>query len=297
MRSGTAYGAGMPVWSRGWWFVVASCVVAVTPIAGCSLFVETSGLVGEADGGAGVVQANPEGGAAEGGGGGVDAGDASGGQDAGADGSKAVPIFLQGVGGLVGANTTLSLALTPTQAGSLVVVGMGQSFGASAPVVASVTDNAPGGSNTYVSANARSVHTNDGNAAEIWYAKGGRAGATSVTITLTAVPQQITGWAMEFSGLSATDPLDAVAVASDQSSTSAVAAPNVNTSGPDEVVVSVAVVIDVVQGIVPGNPFVALPVQNGDDTAYFVARTPGTYGAVWKSPGAMTWCSSTAAFR
>ena len=100
-----------------------------------------------------------------------------------------------------GGNPITSLTIPATGTGHLIAVAM--MFNGKTSVTG-VSDNATGGSNTYVSAGARS--TTSTWSTEIWYAVSSKPGATVVTPTFAGSPTsvQITVW--EVSGISSSSP-------------------------------------------------------------------------------------------
>ena len=114
-----------------------------------------------------------------------------------------------------------------------------------------------------------------------------------MTITLTA-SSDVSAWVIELSGLSKTSPLEGAAVTDDQPASTRVIAPQVQTAG-SALVASTVSSCNQVNALVDGSPLIALPFENGDDTAYYVAPTGGSYGASWTSMNA-TWNASTVAF-
>jgi hypothetical protein len=224
---------------------------------------------------------------------GADASDSSASDVIGTDTAPTVLAFVQGAGSSE-SGPSGKLAISSTGAGDLLVVAIVQESGTAAAVV-SIVDNAPGGPNTYVSANQRSVDARCANTAEIWYAKNVRPGTTSVAILMSA-SVTFEAWVAEFSGASTTSPLDTGAAASSQPATTVITAPTVTPSVPNAVVLSVAASCGAISGLAAGSPFHALATKNGEDAAYYVASQTGAYGAVWSTSGG-TWNGSTAAFK
>jgi hypothetical protein len=186
----------------------------------------------------------------------------------------------------------IQATIKPTASGNLLVVSITQVTSVTTGIVG-VADDAPGGSNVYVLAYKGSRDTACDNTIEHWYARDTKAGATKVIITLTA-SSDISAWVMEVSGPSKTSPFESASVADDQPASMRVIAPRVQTAG-SALVVSTASSCNQVNGLVDGSPFIALPFENGDDAAYYVAPTGGSYGASWTSVNA-TWTASTVAF-
>jgi len=81
--------------------------------------------------------------------------------------------------------STNTLTVTiPSTTGNLIAVPAVINFSATVKI-ASITDNAPGGSNTYTNSNLYTADTNDGSGVDLWYALNAKTGVTSITITLT----------------------------------------------------------------------------------------------------------------
>jgi hypothetical protein len=72
-------------------------------------------------------------------------------------------------------------------------------------------------------------------------------------------------------------------------------APRVQPSKPDAIIISAVSTCGGIDGIRTGNPFTALNVVSDNNTAFFIAHEPGTYGAAWDAQG--TWTSTTVAFK
>lgn len=193
-----------------------------------------------------------------------------------------------------GQSVVSTITLNPTTSGNLLVVGVDQDSDSSGAVLG-ITDDAPNGPNTYVSANARSSDPSCTDTAEIWYAMGIRPGATTVTVTMTSsLLHEV--WVAEFSGLSKTAPLDKVAVANAQPASNLLSAPKVSPSAPIALVVSLGTDCADISGLQSGNPFTDLPPQNGETLAYYFSVALGSYGAVWVQSNG-TWNASTASFK
>lgn len=221
-----------------------------------------------------------------------DAGDSSAADVGTTETGTTVPAFVQS-GASSNNGTTGTVTFAATRAGDLVVVTIAQESGSTA-VVTGITDDAPAGTSTYVSAGERAVDTSCGNTTEIWYARNAQPGATSVKIAMSA-SVTFEAWAAEFSGLSTTSPLDTGAVASSQPSTTTIDAPTVTPSVPNALVVSVAASCGAISGLAAASPFRALPIKGGEDTAYYVAPTIAAYGPVFTSSSG-TWNASTVDF-
>jgi hypothetical protein len=160
--------------------------------------------------------------------------------------------------------------------------------------LSNVTDNA---GNTYAEAgNARSTDTGANLAADIWYTKNSKSGAT--VLTLTPNPSGTSGEAViwEFSGVDTVAPLDQSAVANNMAATTTPSGAPVLTASPAEVVISVAQVQDKINGIASGNSFTNDSLLWGNGWAHLITSSKGTYTAQWSSTSG-TYASSTVSFK
>jgi hypothetical protein len=143
---------------------------------------------------------------------------------------------------------TISVAASGT--GNLIVVAM--EIGSSA-TVSSITDNATGGSNTYVQVPGARASYSAG-ASDIWYAKNSKVGATTITVTLSSgTPGALVAW--QVAGISTTAPLDVAAAANNQPASATPQGPAVTTTNAGDFVVSLAVVTNSITGMAAGNEF------------------------------------------
>lgn len=187
-------------------------------------------------------------------------------------------------------STSLKAVIAPTNEGNLVVVAVTLNSNAAATVV-SIDDDAQ---NTYVSTGKRSVNPDCTDAIEIWYAKNVRAGAKTVNVVADR-KMDMDMWAVEFAGLSPTEPFDVGDTINQQPADTPVNAPLVEPSTPDAVIVSAVSTCGGIDGIRAGNPFTALNIVSQNNTAFFIAHEPGAYGAAWDAYD--TWTSTTVAFK
>jgi len=263
-------------------------------VAGCGLRAVGVGP-SQSEGGDGGASTSPDGGS--------DTQDAGGELDATVD---ATPIDASspdaGPPAIVASASARSRDVTlpaPTKAGDLLVVLFAQNQDSSSAAVTSITDDATGGSDTFVSANQRSTNDSCGISAEIWFARNIRAGATHVSIDVSS-SNWYDAWVVEVSGLATSGAADNGGVASSQSKNTLLTAPQVAVSGAPALVVSVAQSCSsdngVASGVHNGNPFSALTALEGNGAAYYLANATGTFGAVFDS-GDYEWNASTAAFR
>jgi hypothetical protein len=190
---------------------------------------------------------------------------------------------------VAGSGAQVTVTVAPIQAGDLVIVGVIMTTA----TVMTMSDDGPG--DTYQPAGARGVST-AGLATEIWYAPNATAGATHVIVGLNT-GSGATVWVAEFSGVDPVSALDGHAIVDNGSVSAQSSAPAVSTSIPNEVVFSILNSAGTTTSIASGSPFVALPVVVGDDSAYAIVATPGSYGAAWNMTGNGALCASTASFR
>jgi hypothetical protein len=253
-------------------------IIALTSlVAGCSLFTDLHGLSGGDGGGADTGDA------------GVKDGDSTSDAEAGV---PATSIVL-----LQSADTTFSgasatIPLSPTKAGSLVVVGAAHN-GQNTDEIVGIVDNAPPGSSTYASTKQRST-SDCSKATEIWAASNVNPGATSLTVTTTGGGNFYV-WVAEFAGLGSAGRPSAGNAASNQPATLEVTAPSVVTTAPS-IVVSVAISCSTLGGLRAGSSFTALAAQQRGAFAYLLAPEAGTFGAEWDTPSANGWNATTVAF-
>ncbi len=185
--------------------------------------------------------------------------------------------------------STIGLPIEPTQAGSLLVIMM-SSIQTVQPVT-SVDDDA---GNTYVSANLESHATGLSADAEMWYASSAKPGATVVSVTSQASVMRGL-WFVEVGGAAGLA-LDQGMVLDDGMQVTTVMGPAITPSRLPAAIVTIAVVSGNISGLAPPTQFIGLPPQHGDDSAYALVATPGTYSAVWNATGTGPYCSAIAAF-
>jgi len=201
--------------------------------------------------------------------------------------------FVQSASAQLTAVTT-PIGVSATQAGNLIVIAVAKETNVTT-VVSSIADNAPGGSNTYVSANQRSFHTGCVTSLEIWYATNARPGATSIAVTMGS-SEEIEAWALEFSHTGDAVVFEGGKGVSDQPAGTIITAPAVTSAASKPLVISGAMTCGAITGLRVPTSFQPLPILRGENVAYLLAAQPGTYGAVWNS-GNDPWNSSTVIFR
>jgi hypothetical protein len=283
------------------WATVALALVCgagtALSLLACELAFPTSGLESTGDDGRGLDAGVMDRSVLD-----VPSGDGSGSSESGgdartadaADGISSVITVVQTQSNVGDGGTTLSINVSPIQAGDFVAVLVTYAFGdAISENVVGVSDDGPAGRNTYVSANLQSVVA-PCQASEIWYARNTMPGATSVSVTVSAA-SAIQLWVVEASGLSATGGVDQGTTGSGGATTS-IQTPAVTPTGVPALIVSAAGSCGSISGVDKGSPFTGLPAQDGNDAAYYVATTAGSYGPIYGSTN-NAWNASVAAFR
>ena len=193
-----------------------------------------------------------------------------------------------------GGNPISSLTIPATVGGHLLVVAMAFNGKTS---VTGISDNASGGSNTYVSAGARS--TTSTWSMEIWYAVNANPGATVVTPTFAGSPSsvQITVW--EVSGISHSVP-DASNISSGNVTANNTPGAAVTTTQVGDFIVSTLLANTAdFTSITSGNEFTDDFTTFGNGWAHITSATAtsGTHQASWKTASPTgVYCSSTVAF-
>lgn len=281
---------------RSGWAATALALVCVASTAlsllACELAFPISGLERASDDDGGFEGDVREGSLLD-----VPPGDGGGGEarmaDA-ADGIGSMITVVQTQSSVDDGGTSLSIDVAPIQAGDFVAVLVTYAFGdATSENVVGVSDDGPAGGNTYVSANLQSV-VPPCQGSEIWYARNTTAGATTITVTVSGTaPIQL--WVIEASGLRATGGVDQGATGSGGATTS-IQAPVVTPTGVPALIVSAAGSCGAISGVDNSSPFTGLTAQDGNDAAYYVATTPGSYGPIYGNTDD-DWNASVAAFR
>lgn len=192
--------------------------------------------------------------------------------------------------------TTVAVTIAANSAGNLIVVGAGG--GSSSVTVTGVTDNATGGSNTYVQASgARATAT--GHMVDCWYVlSAAHAGATTVTVTFSG---SISGdaFVMEVSGFT-NCALDVVGVVNNgaQSGGLAVGATVTTTSTTGFIIAA-----DITNNAVGANPHSGNEFTSGGDVdansnaaCSLISTTAAAHQPVWDDNGTI-FTSNTVAFK
>jgi hypothetical protein len=219
--------------------------------------------------------------------------DDGGGLASDADAGTAPPVFafVQGAhASRLGA--VFAATIAPAKAGSFIAVAV--TYSNTNHEVLSVIDNAPTGSNTYVSANLKS-RSGSCQASEIWFARNVRPLATLVSVVMSDTSGSQNVWAMEASGLAPTGGLDK-GLPGNGGSTTVVTTQTVQATGAPAFFVAAVGSCGFLNTIVAGNPFIALPLENGNAAAYHIATTVGPFGPAFNNTND-AWNASVAAFR
>ena len=193
-----------------------------------------------------------------------------------------------------GGNPITNLTIPAIGSGHLIAVAI--MFNGKTSVTG-VSDNASGGSNTYVSAGARA--TTSAWATEIWYAVSSRPGATVVTPTFAGSPTsvQITVW--EVSGISSLTP-DAINTSSGSVTLNNTPGAAVTTTQAGDFIVSILLANSAsFSAITSGNEFTDDFTTFGNGWAHITGASTGaaTHQASWHTATPVgVYCSSTVAF-
>jgi len=181
--------------------------------------------------------------------------------------------------------TDLTLPINPTNSGDLIVVAVDP--GGSNPAT-SVTDDA-GNIYSDTGAYAGGVYATD-----LWYARNSNAGATAITAHFGVANPDGMLWMVEVYGADLVNPFH-TGIGSANIVPSPVAnGPAVTTTTPNEFIFALVGLSG--QAFSTTNSFVGLPYITGDDTAFYVASTPGVYNAAWNTQNT-TEDFATASFR
>lgn len=184
-----------------------------------------------------------------------------------------------------------TVTLKPVGAGHLLVVAMEIDTGGAPPAV---TD----GCNSYVAIpTATSTSSLLQVELQVFYAYATQPCQVN-TIHVASNRDVCALVAWEVSGITGSDPVDAVAVLSDQPRSNAPLAPKITTSAAGEFVMASAIVLDTVSGIHPGNEFTNDQVSDGDGWAHLTdpMAPAGVHQAQWDAtPG--SYCASAVAFK
>ncbi|HTR52448.1 MAG TPA: hypothetical protein VMJ10_17160, partial [Kofleriaceae bacterium] len=178
-----------------------------------------------------------------------------------------------------------------TTAGETVIVGITQET-STAITVTSITLVGPTDSASFTSTGERSVDTGCNNVAELWFVPAFEGGA-SITVKLSAAADTEL-WILRVTGLSS-NPIGAGSVANDQPSTTTIDVPPIAAPG-GRLVVTTAASCAAIQQLAASSPFTDVGEEDGEDTAYLITSTPGSFAVSWKST-AGEWNASTVVFQ
>jgi hypothetical protein len=186
----------------------------------------------------------------------------------------------------IATTATITLPLTPTRLGNLVVIATAN-IDSQTPAE-SVIDNA---ANTYAAIPASYACTKAGSLrGQIFYGVVTNAGATMVAITSPGgVRREV--WVLELAGVTTLDVSD---VLIDVQAVGTAKAPAIAPTRFPAIIVSIATVPASVVATLP--PFTNLPKVNGDGCAYAAVSTAGSYGAEWTIDSNGAYCALSAAF-
>ncbi|MGA2051512.1 MAG: hypothetical protein ABSG96_27925, partial [Terracidiphilus sp.] len=212
----------------------------------------------------------------------------------------------------IASGNTMTVAAKATGSGhGLVAVVCGQD---SNNYVTSCSDNAPGGSNTYLSASQASSSVNQAGTTgfcNVFYATSSNPGATSVSCSVKwGYPLSSSGepspgnpagdaemWFFELN--QAIHSLDSYGAANQQlnASTTALAGAAVTTQNPDTWIISAMYLTGTAKSV--ATPFkIDIDPASGNTTAYYSPTSAGTYQPVITANAkGESYCSSTAAFK
>jgi len=196
-------------------------------------------------------------------------------------------------GGTASPVTTHTITIPATSTGNTLIVTA--TWAAPNCNLTSVTDNASGGSNSYVTTNANGNYSFG--TTSIWYAKNVKAGATSVTISSSTCVGEGVGVAIyEVAGLSATSPLDQASGTGELGRSTTANAPLVTpTSACTFIVSAVCVETFVTSGT---NAFTNFVDIYGNGQSYYLTQSAsGSYGASWSLNSAGFYSASTVNFK
>lgn len=143
---------------------------------------------------------------------------------------------------------------------------------------------------------SRAINTGEAFGIELWLASEVTEGVTKITAT---GPQifAITVW--EVAGLATIDPLVDVQTVDDQATSNQPLGATATTTEPGQFVVSIAIVANVVSGLVNDDVFTNDETTFGNGWAHLTAddAPPGDYQAQWNQPQTGTSCATSAVFR
>jgi hypothetical protein len=184
-------------------------------------------------------------------------------------------------------STGTDTEIAPTSGGNTILVGVetGSAAGATA-----VTDD-KGNSYQFV-AGSRSVNPIEEFGVEVWLSQSSSGGVKNVTATGPTI-HAVVLW--ELSGISTTDPIEAVVTRdSQETSTTPTGAP-IDTTETGQFVLSIAIVANSVTGLTADSAFTNDHTTFGNGWAHLTddRAPPGTYQPQWNQPTTGTSCATS----
>lgn len=189
---------------------------------------------------------------------------------------------------------SFTCTISASQAGNALIIGFGALDSAGTIVITGITDNAPGGTNTYVQ--ATNAFSRDGTFgfSDVWYCLSAKAGVTSITVAAPGSSGYRSTWVFEVSGITAFEVANHVGgvLATDFFGAA------VNTAGPGFIVATAFVNAAVTQNPKTGNEFNAGGnIDSGGPAACSAITTAGgSHQPEWIQSSSSDVASSTAAF-
>jgi hypothetical protein len=196
-----------------------------------------------------------------------------------------VQLIQKAVNGNEGTTSSMSLAFpTANTAGNFLIV---EATVARPAGTLSISDSA---GNTYVPVSAPVTDTTQNVTSYLWYVATCNAGPNAVTVTPgTPGAQEI--HISEWSGLSASNPVDGTAAATGTGTSASSGA--ITTAATGDLVYGYAFLLNPAS---PGARFASLTTVNGDLDEYQIQSVPGSVSATFTQPSG-TWFARVAAFR
>lgn len=189
--------------------------------------------------------------------------------------------------------STYTVTLTnATYKGNLIVVGV---VTAATPTINVPTDNATGGSNTYVRVTG-SRSTGNSGALEVFYCANCKAGATIITVTLSAASFGDV-FVFEASGMEVTSAVvDTVGLVNSGAASTTPVGGAVTTTDPNDYATGFIFTATSVTAMHAGDEFTIGDISNGNASADLIATATNTYSPQWDQASGV-FCSSTVAFK
>jgi hypothetical protein len=161
-------------------------------------------------------------------------------------------------------------------------------------MITGITDNASGGSNSYVSANAFAARTIAG--VDIWYAKNSKAGASTITVNASSGGLfGVVVW--ELSGVDTIAPLHSTSTLNTQPASSSPVGATATTTIPAAAIVSLITAFNTITGIHAGNPFTNDYTVCNEGQAHLIATSSGAFSAQWDQSVAGEYGTNAVSFK